>query len=838
MSTPLLRLLLAAATLTSVSLYTLCPDWTTSAHTPKPSSAAATSQDNESCAPCAAGPQGGVAHPLDNLATLGRRTQKHPFRPLPRSVFDGAVANFVSTSTGRLTFAVTDLEVSGVRPVPFRRVYAGDLERDAGLGVGWSFTFDDRIQLDGDVATLTTGEGEVLHFRRDGRSQRFVLRVPEPNAHQSFVVADGDIIIERDAGVTRTYRRLGQTYRLSRIADAHGNSITMSFDERGNLTRMAGGSGALNLEWSDGKDARLLAVHDNTGRRVSFRQDGQRLRAAALAGGAQWTYDYQAGKLTRASDPSGRLLLSVKYDRNGRVTEVGDAAGAQTYEYDPGPGAVSPRTVVTDPLGAKTIVEHTARGALAAISDDEGRTTRFEYNAANRVVSMVNWQGEETKFTYDLHNRLLRQSSSSGVEQTFSYDEQGQLSGGDPAGYRIERGTHGLPTLIRSADGQEVAFEYDAAGLETASASPGLGRLEVERDAAGRVTTRRLPSGTIQRFEYDARGNVVRRSDNRGRSITFERDAGGTLTGLVAGDGSWVRAARDGAGRITALTTSTGKTRHFAYDARGALTGYKDAHGKGRSVKYDRRGRLRAIVDDDGNITEIARDGRGRVRLVLVASAKGGWLRYEYDQMGRLIAAKRESGGARFTPAAYASSPVPPAVRSYCVFGGDSWDGFLTESGLGYGGSGGCFDPYGYYWQEDWGASYATESDVHYTDIGYVDEYDYGSYYTTAAIPWHCWRPCATAAAYAAAAAAACTEAPYSEACRTAKDLALIWARYCAICIASRPGGGGGWGGGGAGGGWYVGGGGWYGGGYGGYGYCRPWYPGDTWCQDYGVIVY
>lgn len=726
------RRLIATFTLTLITLSMLCTSWAVSTDTHITAAKAVSSKNNKSCAPCAAGPQGSRVNPLDNLATLGRRTQNRPFRPLLRSVFDGAIANFVSTSTGRLAFTVTDLEISGLRPIKFQRVYASDLERDAGLGIGWSFTFDDRIMLDGNAATLTTGEGAVLAFRRDGQSQRFILQVPEPNAHQSFVVADSNIIIEQYAGITRTYRKLGQTYRLSRIADAYGNSITMSFDVRDNLIRIvSSGGGSLILEWSDGKDARLLAVSDNTGRRMSFKQDGQRLRAAVQPGNAQWTYDYQAGKLTRAVDPSGRLLMSVKYDRAGRVTEVGDAAGVQTYEYDAGSVAVSPRTVVTDPMGAKTIVEHAPRGALAAISDDEGRTTRFEYNAANRVVSMVNWQGEETKFTYDAQNRLFRQSSSNGIEQTFIYDEQGQVSSGDPAGYRIERGVHGLPTLIRSADGQEVPFEYDDAGNETAFSSPDLGRLEVERDATGRIITRRFSSGTAQRFEYDSRGKVVKRSDNRGRSITFERDASGALTGLVAASGSWVRATRDEAGRITSLTTSTGKSRRFAYDARGALTGYKDARGKGRSMKYDRRGRLRAIVDDDGTTTEIARDGQGRVRLILVASSNGGRLKYEYDQTGQLVAVKRENSSVRFMPASYKSSPASLAVQDYCVFGGDSWDGFLTESGLGYGGSGGCFDPYGYYWQEDWGASYASEGDVHYTDIGYVDEYDYGSYYST-----------------------------------------------------------------------------------------------------------
>ncbi|HKC63635.1 MAG TPA: DUF6531 domain-containing protein, partial [Pyrinomonadaceae bacterium] len=362
------------------------------------------------CAPCSAGAQSdNPLDQLDGLATLGRRTQSLPFAPLSRSIFEGTTVNMVSTATGHLAFSVTDLSISGILPVKFQRIYASDRNGDTGLGVGWSFTFDDRITVDGNTAMLTAGTGSSFSFRRDGESQRFILKTDEPKAHQSFSITDPDTITEQASGLTRTYKRLGGVYRLSQIADSNTNKITITFDVHGNITRIANDGGALALEWSDSRDARLLSIADNTGRRVSFRQDGQRLRAVTDSSGAQLTYDYEDGRLlTRAADAVGRTLLHVRYDKAERVVEAGDAAGTYLYQYDTTSG-ISRRTIVTDPIGVKTIYEQTERGLLASVSDGEVTTARIEYNAVNRAVRLSDSNGNEVGLTYDAQNRLLHQ---------------------------------------------------------------------------------------------------------------------------------------------------------------------------------------------------------------------------------------------------------------------------------------------------------------------------------------------------------------------------------------------------------------------------------------------
>jgi len=145
------------------------------------------------------------------------------------------------------------------------------------------------------------------------------------------------------------------------------------------------------------------------------------------------------------TDPLDRVRLSARYDRSNRIIEAGDAANSSIYEYSSISGEISRRTVVTDPMGAKTTYEHNENGALIAVSDDEGHTRSIAYNAANRRTRLANSFGDETIFSYDLQNRLVRQASNDGTERTWRYDEHGWLAsttnGADQVNYT--RDAHG-----------------------------------------------------------------------------------------------------------------------------------------------------------------------------------------------------------------------------------------------------------------------------------------------------------------------------------------------------------------------------------------------------------
>lgn len=640
------------------------------------------SEKKSSCATCPANSQDRQAELASKLGTLGQRTQVSPFIPLKNSIFEGAPVNLVSTATGRLSFAVNDLNVPGAVPLVFQRTYVSDRIADVGLDEGWSFVYNDQIKVAGNAAILTDSSGLDTSFRRDGQNPRFVAPVDNPGTHQQFEVSGADTIIERVAQMSRVYKKIGEAYRLSQITSSQVN-ITITHDQQGNITRIANDpGGTIILQWSDEKDARLLTVTDSSGGHVSFRQDGHRLRAAIDSAKAHWEYDYADGKLKRATDPLGRTLLRVCYDRAGHVIEAGDAVGAHRYDYNFTSGSVSQRTVVTDAMNAVTTYEHTERGALVSVSDDEGRSARIEYNAASRPVSMSDSQGNEAAFAYDSQNRLVRQTVNGNTERAYVYDAAGRVSStgdeaersdltldaqgnviasrsGDSANnFSATYNGRGQLTSVSAADGRTMSFEYDANGNETARTYSGIGRFEQGYDAAGRRVVERLSSGLVYNYEHDARGRIAKESDNRGRSVRAERDASGALIGLVSPDGKWVRAMRDEAGRIVKLSASNGRSRQFAYDARGALTDYTNAHGKRSKLRYDRRGRLQNVTDSDG------------------ISYK-----YDYDRKDRLVSVKR-TGKAEGVIARLAHALQGADYAPWCFGGSDGFmEGFnMTDS--------------------------------------------------------------------------------------------------------------------------------------------------------------
>ncbi|HKS26763.1 MAG TPA: DUF6531 domain-containing protein [Pyrinomonadaceae bacterium] len=558
-------------------------------------------KQEKSCATCPSAKAGKKEVWADKLATAGRRTQQMPFIPVQRSLFDGARINLVGTANGSLVFAVTDMKVSGLMALSFTRVYASDRAEDRGLGAGWSFSYDDRIRITGDEAVMSTGASSEIAFRREG--QRFVLKTPEPGLHQSFEEAADGALVESSAGLTRTYRKVGNEYRLARIADADGNTITISFDRKGNISRVEGlGGTAINLAWSTDKQPRLLSVTDNTGRRTTYRQLGGHLAAFFDQAGSQWTYKYASGRLTDATDPMGRVVLRARYDRQGRAIETGDAAGSYLFEY-----AEGGRTVISDPLGVKSAITHNALGAFSSVVDDEGQTTAMEYDA---------------------NNVPIRVSDSLGNQQTFAGETENKSE--PPTSYRVVRNGRGQPLSLKWEDGREITFEYDAAGNETAFTQHEVGpfarkyRSEKRYDGAGRKIFSQVPSGRSFTYAYNERGELAKMTDESGYSLTIERDAGGMISKVTEPSGRWVRFTRDAAGRLTRLNGSDGKSRQYAYDARGALTYYRDAMGRQNSISYDRKGRLQRVDKSDG-VT----------------------LHYRYGRDGSVASVRREVRGQR-----------------------------------------------------------------------------------------------------------------------------------------------------------------------------------------------
>ena len=65
--------------------------------------------------------------------------------------------------------------------------------------------------------------------------------------HRSLDLTEVNTLTDRAAGLTRTYEKIGAAYRLTRIADANGNAISIAFNARGNVASVTNGAATLAL---------------------------------------------------------------------------------------------------------------------------------------------------------------------------------------------------------------------------------------------------------------------------------------------------------------------------------------------------------------------------------------------------------------------------------------------------------------------------------------------------------------------------------------------------------------------------------------------------------------
>jgi YD repeat-containing protein len=543
-------------------------------------------------------------------------------------------------------------------------------------------------------------DGTQRIFRRDGQSCRFVLQVEEPTIHQRFEVTDENTVTQNIGGVTRLFRKISHNYYLSQITQSGGISIEISHDPQGKITRVTSGPSIwVALQWSEGKDPRLVGVADSAGRHVAFRQDGRWLRSVVDPTGAESTYDYVNDLLSSAKDPTGRLLLRERYDKLGRVQEASTGMGFSHYDYQSSSSDGSIRTVVTDPSGVATAFEHNNLGAISAITDSS-RTVRLEYGRSNRPTRIWDSMGADATFTYDSQNHLVSQTRNGIVDRGYSYGSDGQLSSivgngeqtdltldsrgqivrtqsSDPTRtYTTAYNQQGQVTSLKSST-REVSFEYDSNGNETAVAYSDLGRFSLQRDAAGDIVGRQFPSGLSYSFSRDARGAVTSWRDNHDHLVTVEYDASGAPMAYIRADGKRMSAVRDEAGRVIAITGFDGRVRLFDYNARGALTDYTDVNGKHRKYQYGRDGRLNTIVYDDGVTTKVERDDHGHILRLNTARTQLGVI----NSSSPLSEKRRWAHGLMFQ-----DPPEPPPGEPIDVLVTDTWAPYWPGGSSGGGG--------------------------------------------------------------------------------------------------------------------------------------------------------
>lgn len=273
---------------------------------------------------------------------------------------------------------------------------------------------------------------------------------------------------------------------------------------------------------------------------------------------------------------------------------------------------------------------------VALVRGEGGRLDRLDHSSGRRLD--LDWAGD----------RVVRLRSSDGREVAFGYDADGDL--------------------VRAVRPGDVVRGYEQAGGGLIGAvvdADGVVECRNTYDGEGRVLTQRSPHGRTTRFTYASPGLTVVDDADGGPVATYVHDPAGRLVGVVDDHGLRQATRYDQWGSPTAVTDRTGATTLTLHDEWGRVLAVERPDGRRTSVRYDDLGRIVERAAPDGGVVRLSHAGHGRWpetvvdplgavttletadgEVVSVRDPDGVTTRFDRDADG-LVVAVQDATGAR-----------------------------------------------------------------------------------------------------------------------------------------------------------------------------------------------
>lgn len=343
--------------------------------------------------------------------------------------------------------------------------------------------------------------------------------------------------------------------------------------------------------------------------------------------------------------PAYQTVSTSKYDTQGRITSVTDAAGNVTSTaYVPPTGGPLTGTVTTDAKQFKTTTTFDpARGQATTVVDPNTKRTDYTYDALGRVTAL--WLPNRSKTVNQTASLIYTYNISATVASSVT---TGKLNSDG----KTYNSTYALyDALLRSRQSQLAA--------------PGGGRIisETKYDSRGLATVTNegytdatAPSGTLANITSEVPSQTLTTYDGVGRATASDFYAAGvkkwTTTTAYGGDRTTVTPP-DGGTATTTLTDTLGRTTEtwqydsanqpagphstikYGYDAKSRLQKVTDDAGDTWTYGYDLMGRQTTQTDPDAGMSTTTYNDLDQP--VSVKDARGKAISTTYDVLGRKI---------------------------------------------------------------------------------------------------------------------------------------------------------------------------------------------------------
>jgi RHS repeat-associated protein len=392
-----------------------------------------------------------------------------------------------------------------------------------------------------------------------------------------------------------TYDAIGQFPVAS--TNALGQSETKVFDPKWGTPLSLTGPNGLTSTWQ----------YDGFGRKVlETRADGTK---------TQWSYQYCAGV------------------NGGTATcpTIGGAAGTWLVQTTPQAADGTQNGPIT-----KTYYDSLNRAIRSETQGYDGNGTATaiykdtQYDSLGRpyMTSRPYYAGQTVYWvtvTYDSLGRTISQTDADGAVTSTAYNGLSVMVTNPKGQTRTTvKNSQGKIASVTDANGQAIAYQYDAFGNLTQTLDPLGNKTLLSYDLKGRKTGMTDPDMGSWTYVYDALGQLVKQTDAKGQLTTISYDQLGRMVQRTEADlvSKWYYDSYKGGG---ACAKGIGKLCQAEAD-----NGYNRVHS------YDSLGRPSQTVTtiDTNYTTSVTYDANGHVQTQTYPGGVG--VRYVYTPLGYL----------------------------------------------------------------------------------------------------------------------------------------------------------------------------------------------------------
>ncbi|MDC5180776.1 RHS domain-containing protein [Acinetobacter baumannii] len=498
------------------------------------------------------------------------------------------------------------------------------------------------FDLNGFTYRTRLADGRESWYSRDGK-KRITRQIDFEGRETQQEYNDQDQlvkIVQPNGGVIRF--AYDEQDNLVEIKDPEGSIWKREYDENGNLNKEINPLGHIT-QYKYNNDNQLVEVIDAKGgvKKIQYNELGQMISYTDCSGkSSTWEYD-EDGVLT-AEQTANNKVVQYFYSTKGR-----DKGQLQSIIY---------------PDGLKEYFEHDEEGRLLKHTDTKGLVTEYKYNQVGlleqridanrhsvayqwdkqgRIQKLINQNQAEYLFGYNPYGYLIREQAFDGEEKHYSYNENGRI-------FQI-RQPNILTQFDYYADGQIASksfthlhtgqkqteqFDYNL-NSQLSRASNEVSQIDFYRNALGQLVREHQhykipelkPLTAVLRYEYDELGNLIK---------TIRPD-GQTLNHLVYGSG-----------HIYAIGLNNREVVSFQRDDLHRETTRLLANGLIQTKQYNDVGLLSSqLIQPEQETQDYLQYQAHRYYqydqnylLSQVEDSRLGKLNYQYDPIGRLIAAQ------------------------------------------------------------------------------------------------------------------------------------------------------------------------------------------------------